>query len=162
MNVIHDNIWNLVESHYIVIPTNIGWKANGANVMGRGLAHDAARRYLGLPEWYGVRCKEHRNALTVIFYAAGSSGLLLFPVKRLNEKEPWLSWKSAADIGRITQSTRQLAMVMDEGIFGVSRERRVAVPMVGCGNGGLLPNVVRPVLEEHLSKGPFDLVLQGA
>ena len=49
--VVEGDIWEHHNdgSRYIVIPTNIGWKTNGHNVMGAGLALQAKTRYPSSP-----------------------------------------------------------------------------------------------------------------
>lgn len=143
------DIWTFLDSHLIVIPTNIGYKReSGANVMGRGLAAQAAARYPDLARWYGIFCKAHGKDTPVVRYP--DAPLLLFPVKPLNTAAPWLSWKQAADLELIERSTRQLAEL---------QVGDTAVPLVGCGNGGRTMAEVRPILDRHLSEDRFLLVL---
>ena len=82
--------------------------------------------------------------------------LILFPVKPLNPEKPWLSWQGMADPVLIEQSAIQLAdWTKHRG------ERLIALPLVGCGNGGLGEEVVLPILHYHLSASRFILVRQG-
>lgn len=143
------NLWDYEKTHLLVIPTNIGWKADGKNIMGRGLAQQAAERYPGLPSWYGDRCRTLRSLTPVLRYL--ETHILTFPVKPLNKMAPYLSWRNKATIALIEQSTRQLAER--------PRTLPVAVSMVGCGNGGLDMAEVRPVLDSYLSGPDFVLVL---
>lgn len=144
------NIWDHHASHHIVIPTNIGYKKKGGeNVMGRGLAAQAAKRFPELPRWYGEYCRTFGKDTPVVIYPDGR--LILFPVKPLNEAAPWLSWTNSADLKLIERSAQQLARVIIEG--------PVAVSLVGCGNGGLDMGDVRPILDKHLSSKRFTLVL---
>lgn len=147
------NIWDYGDTHLIVIPTNIGWRSSDArNVMGRGLALQAAKKYPDFPVWYGLQCKEMEDRTPVLRYPG--THLLAFPVKPLNKKAPWLSWRNKADVHLIERSAEQLARI--------DRTHPVAVSMVGCGNGGLAMEEVRPILDRHLSDGAFVLVLYGS
>jgi len=141
------DIWKLQKKSYIVIPTNIGWRVDGSNIMGRGLAQQAAVKYPELPGWYGGKCQEAPEGKLHV-YEPGK--LVMFPVKPLNREKPWLSWKSKADIELIIQSASQL--------FGLPFDDPVSIPLVGCGNGGLDPAEVIPVLSAMLVHERFTLI----
>lgn len=144
------DIWKLVASHLLVIPTNIGWKPrDGRNVMGKGLALQAAGKHPYFPLWYGLECMKKRAETPVLLYP--HAPLIAFPVKPLNEATPWLSWKSKADLGLIERSAKQLAEM--------KTDHPVAVSMVGCGAGGLEMADVRPILDKYLSDPRFTLIL---
>lgn len=153
MQVIKGNLW----IHYgvslekVVIPTNIGWKTNGKNVMGAGLAKVAAEVLdPDLPGWYGGFCKIHEENTPVV---ESPKGMILFPVKPLNKSAPHMSWKQPADLKLIERSTIELAELGKK-----LKDHRIFVPTVGCGNGGLEISDVRPILEKHLSD-QFTLVM---
>ncbi len=138
------DIWDFYdERYYVVIPTNLGWRKDGSNVMGRGLAHQAAVRYPKLPEIYGAMCQEmaQENCPRIRFWGK----LIFFPVKRLIPKFPHISWQPAADIDLIERSTKQLAA------WAQLRSARIALPLVGCGNGKLPEELVVPLLRRYLS-----------
>lgn len=158
MKVITGNITDYVESAYLVIPTNIGWRGDGRNVMGRGLALWAAYRYPELPAWYGDQCQKHGEKTPVMLWSFPGriSSIILFPVKPLNKAAPWLSWQSNADLGRIEQSAKELA-ALETTLYD---EKPIMVPAVGCGNGRLLLKDVQPILERHLKSDRFILVKQ--
>jgi len=146
------DIWSLAE-HLKVIPTNVGWRKDGANVMGRGLAKQAEGRYPGLAEWYGGACQKMTSGPRIHLY----EDLILFPVKPLNEDAPWLSWRSEASLEVIEKSAQQLARLAR--IFHLAGE--IAVPLVGCGNGRLKEEDVLPILERYLNDNRFILVRAG-
>lgn len=149
MRILTTDIWKLVKTHLIVVPTNLGWDSKGHNVMGKGLAKDAAKRYPSLPSWYGNFCRTKRQEAEVT--RCPGTPILLFPVKPLNAGTPWLSWRSKADLALIERSTRQLSHWSDDV--------PIAVPLVGCGAGGLDPADVRPILQRHLMGSQFVLVI---
>lgn len=144
------DIWAYVGSHLLVIPTNIGWrKESFENVMGRGLALQAAKKYPKFPSWYGLQCRALGVATPVLVYP--DAPLIAFPTKPLNGGKPWMSWQSKSDLGLIERSARQLA--------AFPTDHPIAVSMVGCGNGGLDMSQVRPILDRHLSDDRFTLIL---
>jgi len=144
------DIWSYSESHFIVIPTNIGWKwQDGRNVMGRGLALQATKKWPYFSFWFGEMCRRHGEKTPTCVYPYGP--LIAFPVKPLNKKEPHLSWRSNADTGLIERSARELA--------AIEVPKPVALPLVGCGNGKLEMSEVRPILDRYLGDSRFVLVL---
>jgi len=146
------SIWAYEKTHALVIPTNIGWKAKDqSNVMGRGLAQQAAKKYPDFQLWFGRECAARREATPVLLYP--DAHLIAFPVKPLNPDAPWMSWKSKADLKLIERSAKQLSEL--------KVDRPVAVSMVGCGNGGLDMADVRPILDRYLSRDEFTLILFG-
>jgi hypothetical protein len=149
----YGDLWDYEKTHLLVIPTNVGWTATGANVMGRGLAKQAADKYPDFPVWYGKVCRQFGSLTPVFRYP--KAPLIAFPVKPLNIKSPWLSWKSGASLKLIESSAEALKLSAVELGW-----ERVAVSLVGCGNGGLEMSEVRPILDRHLSDGRFVLVLK--
>lgn len=145
-----DNIWDIYHStdSAIVIPTNIGWKTNGANPMGVGMAKAAADIAPNLPYWYGGKCKKLRNNVGVLFYS--ESRFLLFPTKPLNDTAPHLSWQSNADINLIRSSVVALVEVVNQLETNDIYKGRVLLPMVGTGAGQLPVDVVLSLLNENL------------
>lgn len=146
------SIWAYEKTHALVIPTNVGWRMNDhSNVMGRGLALQAAKKYPDFPLWFGQECAARREKTPVLLYH--KAPLIAFPVKPLNSAAPWMSWKNKADLRLIERSTQQLSEL--------KVDRPVAVSMVGTGNGGLFMDDVRPILDKYLSRDEFTLVLYG-
>ncbi len=155
MQTVVGNIWGYVDSHWIVIPTNIGWDKDGNNVMGRGLAKDASERYPDLAAFYGAHCLLNRDNPILCFYTVNPitwlttyKGLIMFPTKSL-ASSPHLSWRNKSDINIIEIGLQQLAHF---------NQMPIAVPLLGCGNGGLQPDVVVPLIERYLVSDNFLLV----
>ena len=153
MTLLEADIWNpKFDSPCLqVVPTNLGWKANGENVMGRGVAKQAAIRYPHLSSWYGWICEVMANSGTMQLYKYDN--LLLFPVKPLNSTKPHLSWQQPADLALVTQSTKLLAD------WDIGKGTSIVLPLVGCGNGGLPSQEVLSVLNYYLKDDRFLLVL---
>lgn len=152
MREVVGDIWSFHPASYVVIPTNIGYTKEGANVMGAGVAKQAAAKFPGLADWYGSMCQRYGAATPVITVV--QRHLILFPVKPLNPEAPWLSWKFYASLELIKRSAAELEAT--EFMDG----EEVAVPLVGCGNGKLKESSVFPILRRYLSHNRFFLVRQ--
>lgn len=144
------DIWEYYDKgYYIVVPTNIGWNRLGENIMGRGVAHQAAQKFPELPQRYGKICKEWEENTTVVLFQ--DMRLILFPVKRLNSKFPYLSWKNSASITLVEKSLIELLKVVHSEILETNNPLiKIALPLVGCGNGKLDKAPVIAVLETYL------------
>ena len=140
------NIWDHhSEKRWIVITTNIGWKKDGANPMGAGIARQASDMAPKLAEWYGKRCRRYRSGTAVCLYKRPK--FILFPTKPLNEAQPWMSWKNDSCPDLIRRSAKQLAKLVEvKNLFG-----DIILPLVGCQNGNLRRGTVVPILEEYLN-----------
>ncbi len=143
------NLWSF--SGVICVPTNLGWKRDGTNVMGRGLACEAAVRYPMLPIEYGAFCRDCGTGIDrgpvsphLFPFSTPARRLICVAVKPLNKDSPWASWRSLASLDLVTTSIRKLANYA-KGISGV-----ILVVPFGCGNGGLDQSTVIPIMKEHL------------
>lgn len=145
----YGSIWEFYyEIRWIVITTNIGWKRDGSNPMGAGIARQAADMFPDLPKWYGEKCRKYGADTAVTAY--DKARFFLFPTKPLNEEKPWMSWQNQSNIALITKSAKQLSKLVDilsdRGYYFT----KIGLPMVGCSNGGLSPHDVLPVLRDIL------------
>lgn len=131
------NIWKFVESYAVCITTNGTVKKNGEAVMGAGLALQSTKIYPQLPKILGQKIQDHGNFVLKLL---DSYKLFSFPVKH--------QWWETANIELIRKSAEQLTWLTTD-------EERVYLPRVGCGNGGLIWPIVRPVLEEILTDKKF-------
>lgn len=130
------NIWRH-RTDAIVIPTNGDVNRHGRAVMGRGLALQAARRWALLPKVLADLLREHGNHVMDVYKPRRLPTVLTFPVKH--------HWYDSADLDLIERSAQELVALVDRLAY-----RQVALPRVGCGNGGLDWKDVRPILERHL------------
>lgn len=154
MKQVSGDIWKLARRlhDHIVVPTNQGYRKNGTNVMGRGLAYQARMRWPDLEMDYGQICMEYGPDTPVTLMRPKGSNprnLILFPVKPLDQAQPWMSWRLPASLVLIERSAMQLrtiAKMLEAGQSGAS----IYLPHVGCGNGGLSEEQVIPVLEKQL------------
>jgi hypothetical protein len=141
-------IWHRMGST-IVIPTNAGWKNTSegpVNVMGAGLAKDAAERtkeFPGLAARYGAAC-----ATDMPCFWMPEWHLIMVPTKKLIPEKPWLSWKAPASIERVTESLVWLQKLVDQE--HASFERGVYVPLLGAGNGKLNEELIQELMDKIL------------
>ncbi len=152
------DLWDLWEQgHKIVITTNVGWEPGTLrNNMGAGMALQAALRWPWLPEWYGAYCRHAmmsprpgsiRHALrTAPVLEHDDLRLLFLPVKPLmSYADPELSWNQRARLDVIQLGLNQLR----------KHHGTIALALPGCGNGGLSPLDVRPLVEASLDEDRF-------
>ena len=105
------DIWDAPPTDaWIVVPTNVGWKRDGTNVMGSGIAEQAKVKFDDLPHRYGRWCQENKDKL----FEYNKGKLLCLPVKPLNKKKPWMSWMEDACPKTITFSYDQLKKWAEE------------------------------------------------
>lgn len=126
------DIWKMHKENkhsLIVIPTNGTVNKNEQAVMGRGLAADAVRKYLTIDFELGKLLSKMGNHAFYFW----KYRLITFPVK--------YEWHQMADLSLIQRSTKELQEIIDVGKF-----TNVLVPRVGCGNGGLTWDKVKPIL----------------
>ena len=133
MKELSGDIWIQAEKRkaYVVVPTNGTIKANGCAVMGRGLAKQAARRFPKLPKIIGTRIKLHGNVITV----NPRMRIVTFPVKH--------NWWERANLALIFTSADCLV-----DVALLAPNKTFLIPRVGCGNGRLSWNNVKPVLQK--------------
>jgi hypothetical protein len=134
----------------IVIGTNVGWKHDGSNVMGRGLALEAVTRYPSLSQMYGRWCIVSGE----IPYYDEWSRIWCVPSKPLNEAAPHTSWMGRGSYSLVERGLKHLKKHVP--IY----KTRVAVPLLGAGNAGLNPTRIQKMIESILGEDDrFTLVL---
>lgn len=138
------NLWTY-PADAIVITTNGFVKNNGEAVMGRGCAREAAIKWPYFPRALGNAIKEQGN----IVFSWG-----LQEVNEENEQTNLIElitmpvkhhWREKADIELIKESAKELVEIVD--LWGF---KTVVMPRPGCGNGQLLWEDVKPILEKIL------------
>jgi len=145
MKWIKGNIWVYHKlKRIIVIPTNVGWKANGDAIMGAGLAKEIPVLYPHIVKSYGAKCK---SAEIYVYYP--NERLILVPSKPLDKNQPWLSWKQEADYRTVEKSLKWLEQNAEE--FNGT----VYVPLIGCGNGRLEKGLVKGIMDKELKSDIF-------
>ena len=112
---------------------------NGYLVMGAGIAREAKRRFTDLPYLFGQRIDECGLHIHIV----EEYGVTSFPTK--------YNWKENSDINLIAKSCREL-------VHFSKKWKYVILPPVGCTNGGLLWEDVRPVIASYLDNDKFIIV----
>lgn len=130
MREVTGNLWTY-PALYRIITTNGAVRKDGACVMGRGCAREAAERFPRLPYQLGQHIKQHGNKVCIFL----SYHLISFPVKH--------HWREKADLHLIQESVGTLGEFLDAIL---DPKDVVVMPRPGCGNGGLDWNNVRPLL----------------
>src|SRR5574338_386984 len=121
MKEISGNIFDYLDSHWLVITTNQGWKLNGDNVMGAGLAKYVKDNFPELPSRYGLFCRQYPGEprLAPYVFPDPKNGklrrLIMFPTKTLNPSAPHLSWKQPSSLDLIEACLPLLAELGQSG-----------------------------------------------
>jgi O-acetyl-ADP-ribose deacetylase (regulator of RNase III) len=111
---------------------------NTVGVMGKGIAAEFKRRYPEMYESYRQHCKDGSLSVGKLFlYRSANKWVLNFPTKEDWRRPSKLEWIESG-------LTKFVATYTDQGLTSVS------FPMLGCGNGQLEWDAVRPVMERHL------------
>jgi O-acetyl-ADP-ribose deacetylase (regulator of RNase III) len=142
MKEISANIWDVFKDYdAIVCPTNGVVKTNGELVMGGGLAKQFKEKFPYIPYIWGSHVKRYGNHLGKHSHDGNPElpALVSFPSKH--------HWKDVSDIDLIRRSTQELVECADYQDY-----KKVLLPKVGCGLGGLTWKEVKPVLEKYLDK----------
>lgn len=120
------NIWDL-KVDWVIIPVNL------EGVMGRGLAHQAKIKFPNYFQDYREACRTGRLKMgTIHFYG----GLISFPTKTV--------WRLPSNLDYIRISLEALYREVKDW------KDSIAFPKVGCGNGGLEWDKVRPMILKQL------------
>lgn len=136
------NIWTFhTQGSWLVIPTNGFVKNNGDLVMGAGLARQANDRFQ----------ISHELGQAV---ASEGNRVQIYPAKKLISFPTKHHWTEQSDIALIETSLQQLAEIAELMCW---KDREVAIPRVGCGNGKLEWPNVQPLFDKYLD-GHFMLV----
>ena len=129
------NLWDFHKEGYtVVIPTNLYITTNG-NIMGAGLAKDAAERWPLLREEYTSRIR-----LGMPRVWDPGKHIILLPVKPSMTRDGWPGWMGKANVSMIEDGVQW----MNEMKFG---KRPIACPLLGCGAGWLAKKDILPILE---------------
>lgn len=120
---------------------------NTVGVMGKGLALSFKQRYPEMFERYKSVCEKH--LLTVgklmLFYEP-DHWLLLFPTKE--------NWRNPSKLEYIEKGLMKFVQTYAE-----KNITSIAFPRLGCGNGELDWNTVKPLMERYLKKLPIDVYI---
>lgn len=124
---------------------------NTVGVMGKGLALQFKRAYPEVFETYAAGCRDgtvRPGRILPVRIGDTDRWVLNFPTKR--------HWRQPSRLADVESGLADLVRVIDE--LGI---RSVAVPPLGCGNGGLAWSVVKSLIIERLGGLPVDVRLYG-
>lgn len=144
------NLWTF-PADVRVITTNGSVKRNGECVMGRGCALEAKQQVTGfnLAKHLGGLIQNKGNHVHFLYTDGQQDGIDVysFPVKHV--------WNEKADIKLIERSAHELVRLMvgmpsDRGYLVNDKTSVILLPRPGCGNGHLLWEDVKPILQPIL------------
>jgi O-acetyl-ADP-ribose deacetylase (regulator of RNase III) len=119
---------------------------NELGYMGKGLALEFKTRYPANFKAYEAACEKGDVTVGRMFVTEhidmfGPRWLINFPTKR--------DWRNGSRIEWISSGLEDLVRVIGE-----RQIRSIAIPPLGCGNGGLDWKTVRPLITDALSSLP--------
>ncbi len=120
---------------------------NTVGVMGKGIALEFKNRYPQMFEKYKTACEKHTLTIgKLMLVSAPDHMLLLFPTKG--------NWRYPSKLSYIEQGLKRFCdNYAQRGITSI------AFPKLGCGNGELDWNEVRPLMEHYLKNLPIDVYI---
>jgi O-acetyl-ADP-ribose deacetylase (regulator of RNase III) len=121
---------------------------NCVGVMGKGVAEQFAKRYPAMLQDYKRRCERKAVRLGEPYHFLDASGasIINFPTKG--------HWRSASRLADIESGLDYLVAHLAE--WGITS---IAMPPLGCGNGGLEWSEVGPLIYRKLHDRPVDVEL---
>jgi O-acetyl-ADP-ribose deacetylase (regulator of RNase III) len=111
---------------------------NCVGVSGKGLAKEFARRFPEAQKQYVRLCRNGELRLGEPRVIVGKPDIIVFPTKN--------HWRDRSDLANVAAGIRSLRQLVKN-----RRYNHVAVPALGCGNGGLDWDAVLPLLFHELS-----------
>ena len=120
---------------------------NTVGVMGKGIALEFKNRYPIMFEKYKTACEKHMLTIgKLMLVSAPDHLLLLFPTKE--------SWRYPSKLSYIELGLKRFCdYYAQRGITSI------AFPKLGCGNGELDWEEVKPLMERYLKDLPIDVYI---
>lgn len=120
---------------------------NTVGVMGKGIALEYKKRYPAMFENYKFACekKKLKTGKLMLCYEP-DHWILLFPTKE--------HWRNPSRLEYIEQG-----LIKFTNIFAESGITSIAFPRLGCGNGELSWDDVKPLMEKYLSDLPIEVYI---
>ncbi|MCM1295587.1 MAG: macro domain-containing protein [Muribaculaceae bacterium] len=120
---------------------------NTVGVMGKGIALEYKKRYPRMFELYKTACEKKRLQIGKLMLVNEQDHLiLLFPTKE--------SWRLPSKIEYIEKG---LKTFVDK--YTQNNITSIAFPKLGCGNGELSWDIVKPLMEKYLKDLPIDVYI---
>ena len=140
--MIHYIKGNLFTSNAKVLVNTV----NTVGVMGKGIAADFKKIYPEMFEEYKQRCENGSLDIGVLdLYRTSNKWILNFPTKK--------HWRSPSTVEYIEKGLQTLVQKATK-----MQITDIAMPKLGCGNGGLdWETQVKPIVEKYLKKSPLNI-----
>lgn len=120
---------------------------NTVGVMGKGLALSFKKRYPDMFESYKKVCEKHQLTIgKLMLHQEADHWILLFPTKE--------NWRNPSKLEYIEKGLMKFVSTYAE-----KHITSIAFPKLGCGNGELDWNLVRPLMERYLKPLPIDVYI---
>lgn len=134
---------NLFDSPAQVIVNTV----NTVGVMGKGIALEFKKRYPDMFTAYRTACEKHQFTIgKLMLWRSPDHWVLMFPTKE--------NWRNPSKLEYIEQGLYKFATTYAE-----KNITSVAFPKLGCGNGELNWDDVRPLMEKYLKPLPIDVYI---
>ena len=120
---------------------------NTVGVMGKGIALEFKKRYPSMFETYKLACEKKRlkTGKLMLCYEA-DHWVLIFPTKE--------NWRNPSRLEYIEQG-----LIKFTNMYAESGITSIAFPRLGCGNGELSWDEVKPLMEKYLKDLPIDIYI---
>lgn len=118
---------------------------NTVGVMGKGIALEFKNRYPDMFQTYKNICQEGKLDIGMLYlWKKSEKWVMLFPTKK--------HWRNPSKLEYIESGLKKFVDNWDR--LGTDS---IAFPRLGCGNGGLDWNVVKPLMEKYLQDIPMQV-----
>jgi O-acetyl-ADP-ribose deacetylase (regulator of RNase III) len=136
---------NLLDSNAQTLVNTV----NCVGVMGKGIALDFKQRYPDMFRAYKRVCDAHQlDVGKLLLWQGPDHWVLNFPTKKHWRHPSRVEWIEAGLEKFVAEYSRR-------GVTDIS------FPRLGCGNGGLKWEVVKPVMERYLANLPINVFVHG-
>ena len=120
---------------------------NTVGVMGKGIALEFKNKYPDMFQSYKEICHEGKLDIgTLYLWKKSEKWVMLFPTKK--------HWRNPSKLEYIESGLKKFVDNWDR--LGADS---IAFPRLGCGNGGLDWNLVKPIMEKYLQKIPMQIYI---
>lgn len=145
--MLHYTTGNLLDSQAQVLVNTV----NTVGVMGKGIALQFKEAYPHNYSVYRTACREGTFQIGQVLAVADQDAFGPRTIANFPTKE---HWRSPSRYAYIEKGLVALAQYLAE-----TRPASIAIPPLGCGNGGLEWDRVRAMIEQHLAELPLDIYL---
>ena len=136
-------IGNIFESNCSTIVNTV----NCVGVMGKGIALEFKKRYPDMFKEYVIKCDRGEVKPGIPYlYQKDDISILNFPTKD--------HWRSPSRLSYVVDGLNWFV-----GNYEKLDIKSIAFPPLGCGNGGLTWNIVRPIMYQKLVNLPIEIVI---